>query len=286
MEQSFSVLTYNVNFGGGRHRKESEADAIVLNAIVEAAADVVLLQETHVGWEALIDQREALAQVYPHRFFVDDGMRSAGGMSVLSKVPVVQSREIEVPVQGSWFRIWLGEFAFDEQATTWMASVHLRPPLDDNGQAGLSTMTRTSRVRQEELEHLLLVLEDLEVDLSRVIVAGDFNETDRHSALEFMRKNGFRDALAMTAGHTHWWPLVSLAGTRRVVLRSRLDHAMYGPGFECLSCEIRPGCEGNSSDHLPVLGRFQRAAEKADVVARDSLGWYTGSTLGIGSVLW
>src|SRR4051794_40324923 len=118
MEQSFSVLTYNVNFGGGRHREESAADSIVLNAVVEAAADVVLMQETHEGWEALIDQRAELAQAYPYRFFVDDGMKSAGGQSILSRVPVLQQREIEAPVQGSWFRLWLGEFDFGE-GTTW-----------------------------------------------------------------------------------------------------------------------------------------------------------------------
>jgi endonuclease/exonuclease/phosphatase (EEP) superfamily protein YafD len=284
MEQSFSVLTYNVNFAGGRHEHESTADSIVLNAVVEAAADVVLMQETHVGWEALISQRAELAQAYPHRFFMDDGMKSAGGQSILSKVPVLQQREIKAPVQGSWFRIWLGEFDFGER-TTWIASVHLRPPLDDDGTAGLLTMTRTSHVRRQELEHLLLVLEDQGEDLSRVIVAGDFNETDRHNAMDLMREHGFRDALALTSGHTHWWPLTALAGTQRVVLRSRLDHAMYGAAFECLGCEIRPGCEGNSSDHLPVLVRFRHNAENAAPV-KDSLGWYTGSTLGIGSVLW
>jgi exonuclease III len=103
MEQSFSVLTYNVNFAGGRHEHESTADSIVLNAVVEAAADVVLMQETHVGWEALISQRAELAQAYPHRFFMDDGMKSAGGQSILSKVPVLQQREIKAPVQGSGF---------------------------------------------------------------------------------------------------------------------------------------------------------------------------------------
>lgn len=37
-----------------------------------------------------------------------------------------------------------------------------------------------------------------------------------------------------------------------MVLRRRLDH-MFGAGLRWRSCRVLPNCEGNASDHLPVL---------------------------------
>jgi endonuclease/exonuclease/phosphatase (EEP) superfamily protein YafD len=48
----FSMLTYNVNFGGPR-------PDLAVEAIAEADADVVCLQETNPAWERMV--RDALA---------------------------------------------------------------------------------------------------------------------------------------------------------------------------------------------------------------------------------
>src|SRR4051812_13389564 len=70
----FSVLTYNVNFGGPRPDP-------AIDAIRRADADVVCLQETTPAWEDLI--RAELADVYPYISFHTGPV--ASGMGMLSK---------------------------------------------------------------------------------------------------------------------------------------------------------------------------------------------------------
>src|SRR5688572_2704906 len=72
-----SVLTYNVNFGGPR-------PDLAVQAIAEANADVVCLQETNPAWERMI--RDALGERYPHVHFRHEP--GAGGIAMLSKWPV------------------------------------------------------------------------------------------------------------------------------------------------------------------------------------------------------
>src|SRR6476469_7755146 len=73
----FSVLTYNVNFGGPRPE-------LAIDAIARADADVVCLQETNPAWEQSV--RAGLGSVYPHISFHHGPV--AGGMAMLSKLPV------------------------------------------------------------------------------------------------------------------------------------------------------------------------------------------------------
>src|SRR3954447_14920848 len=75
---TFSLLTYNVNFGG------PEPDTAV-KAIVDADADVVCLQETQQEWEDSI-RKSPLAQKYGTIEF--QHAPAAGGMAILSKLPV------------------------------------------------------------------------------------------------------------------------------------------------------------------------------------------------------
>src|SRR4051812_41940830 len=72
------LLTCNVNFG-------IAGDRATIDAIRDARADLVVLQETNAAWERAL--RAALAADLPHMVFHNRG--GAGGMAVLARVPLV-----------------------------------------------------------------------------------------------------------------------------------------------------------------------------------------------------
>src|ERR1700760_2529175 len=72
------LLSYNVNYGNREPRAS-------LDAIAEADADVVLLQEITARWQAALADR--FAADYPVHVYRLHG-RNAGGLAVLSKLPV------------------------------------------------------------------------------------------------------------------------------------------------------------------------------------------------------
>ena len=280
---SLTVLSYNVNFAAARTAQRGISENSVLEAIAEADCDVVLLQETHQWWERLLDQDERFKS-YLHRDFYDYGWEGAGGISVMSRSPITNSKVLhpEQQIDGSWFPIWVGEIE-----NILVATVHLRPPISETGAAGLFTMEQTSIIRRLELEHLFQSPIVKKTPLP-MIIAGDFNETDAYSALSMLRTDyGMRDGVAKVSGHTHWWPLASVWGTRRLVLRSRLDHVFYSRQLKCLSCRVLQGYEGNASDHLPVITELihRDEVDNDDGDDDDRLPYWTASTVGFGFVI-
>ena len=90
----FSVLTYNINFGG-----PSPHEAV--QVILDADADVVLLQETTPAWEKTL--RDALEATYPQMRFRN--ARGAGGMAVLSRLPFKELHYAQS--DAGWFPFWV-----------------------------------------------------------------------------------------------------------------------------------------------------------------------------------
>lgn len=64
----FRVLTYNVNWGLARDGVGGMVSRRVCQAIRDSGADICVLQETHQGWEQML-QRE-VGDLYPYTHFV------------------------------------------------------------------------------------------------------------------------------------------------------------------------------------------------------------------------
>jgi endonuclease/exonuclease/phosphatase family metal-dependent hydrolase len=275
------LLSYNINFAAARKGLQA-TEKNVIRGIKEADAEICVLQESHKLWEKLF--RDQLSE-YPYTDFVDYDMSGAGGISVLSKRKLKESFVINAfeSVKGSWFPIWCGAFdKLEGSGQIWIACVHLRPPLTDQGSASWSTMGDTSPIRQEELKLLLERLKPKMKEEDDIIIAGDFNETDRHSACSMLRdEHQFKDALALYGSYTHWWPMSSLFGNKRVALHSRLDHMFYSSGLTCRHCTVLEGYEGNASDHLPLVAEFTEESSQGQV---DSLPFWTASSLSVSTV--
>src|SRR5688572_25041932 len=72
----FTVVTYNVNFGGPR-------PDLAVRTMQHSKADIICLQETTPEWESLL--RSSLTAEYPFMHFRHSTQRAAGGCAFLAK---------------------------------------------------------------------------------------------------------------------------------------------------------------------------------------------------------
>eukprot|EP00957_Ditylum_brightwellii_P145177 11057596-Ditylum_brightwellii.AAC.1 len=184
---------------------------------------------------------------YPFRFFHPPGQRRSSGSALLSRYPIRDVVVVDLPrcgVDGSVFPALVCVVSFIPSCTTSgqqqqqqqqqrggvnlrVANVHLRPPLELDGKAFLSTERTTGSVRRAEIKELLSQIHcsiNTTIDPSSSqqqeqqsptsslldIVAGDFNEDDGRDGLSHLcQKAGLKDALAeFVPRHqeTHRWP--------------------------------------------------------------------------------
>jgi endonuclease/exonuclease/phosphatase (EEP) superfamily protein YafD len=227
---TLEVMTYNVNFG-------IEADPSSIAAIRRESSGLVLLQETTPGWEKSL--RAALSSDYPYMAFRHSG--AAGGLAILSKHEFVE-RELIDPPEGGWFPAWRLEVA-SPIGKLQILNVHLRPQLSESG-SFVSGYFTTPKVRFAEMSRYFARLDPS----LPTLVVGDFNEGRRGLAIAYLKKRGFKSALAQFDDSPTWrWP--TSVGT----VSAELDHIVYAPSLEPVEVRV---VEAGRSDHLPVVGRF------------------------------
>jgi endonuclease/exonuclease/phosphatase family metal-dependent hydrolase len=241
------VLTYNVNYES--FTQDRCADQII-DAIQSSNADVVFLQETNAAWE----ERICESTQYPHSYFRHPAPneRPAGGTAILSRFPIHNTSVLHFQDQvgaDSVFPACTATINQTPLGTLRVANVHLRPPLELDGSATLSTARTTGPIRDAEVAELLKKCPQLD------LVVGDFNEGDGSNALTRLEsQTGMRDALqefVSCSKETHRWPF-----GRYLTMRKRLDHITYGSRLQCVGCGVLTGYEVGASDHQPVLARF------------------------------
>ena len=225
-----SVLTFNVNYGV----QDAPGN---LRAIVEADADLVLLQEATPALERAT--RHRLKSLYPHQLYRH--CCTAGGLGVLSKHPLKEGEYLDSPI--GWFPGWWVRVD-SPLGRVQVLLVHLRPPISDGG-SWVSGYFTTGGLRLLELK---TYMDRRDPDLP-VIVAGDFNEA-RGEALAFLEEAGLSDAVRAFRPRGATWRWKTSVGT----LRFALDHVFHDVGLRALDVEI---IDAGASDHLPVKVRFE-----------------------------
>jgi len=227
----FSVLTYNVNFGGPR-------PGLAAKAILDARADVVCLQETTPAWGKYL--RARLNEKYPHILFRHFG--GAGGQAVFSKLPL---KEIAyVLPQAGWFPGWIVEVQ-TPLGPVQILNVHLRPAVSDRGSFTPSAYYSTKATRLDEIRWFYARLNAKRA----AVVLGDFNEDDSGRAVQWLQAKGMKDALREFDRYTDTWRWRTSIGT----VYDRLDHILYSPRLRCFSARV---IKAGASDHLPVVAVF------------------------------
>ncbi len=228
--RALRLMTFNVNYG---NPSPDEA----LDAIAAADADVVLLQEITSEWKRQLAAR--FGKQYTHQLFRIH-TRAAGGLAVLSKVPIVAEEVLPSPERG-WFpaqRLVL-ETAF---GALQILNVHLRPAID--GGSWIKGFMTTPPLRRREIESYW---KKLARDVPTVI-AGDFNEDTTGSALAFLKKQSL--SRVETQGPTTWHYQVHSPKGTSDLLEMDIDHVMISRGLEARKGEV---IDAGASDHRPVV---------------------------------
>jgi endonuclease/exonuclease/phosphatase (EEP) superfamily protein YafD len=196
------------------------------------------VQETTPGWEAAF--RAGLTGEYREiRFRRCCG---AGGMGILSKLPIVEDEPMEPPERG-WFPAW--RVVLDGPSGKLQAlNVHLHPQLSESG--SVSGVFTTQPIRRAEIEKYAAELDPA----LPTVVAGDFNEGNRGAALALLRSRGFEDALHDFHGSQPTWHWPTSVGT----VSAQFDHVTHDARLVPLDARV---VEGGSSDHAPVVALFE-----------------------------
>jgi endonuclease/exonuclease/phosphatase family metal-dependent hydrolase len=221
------IMTFNVNFGVAEHADN-------LAAIHEAAADVVLLQETTPAAEEAM--RGELAERYPHMVFTH--CCRAGGLAVLSRFPILEREPL--PATVSWFpaeRVVIQAPLGRVQ----LLNVHLRPPLSESG-SWISGYFSTRSIRREEIE---TYWQHIDPSLPTV-VAGDFNEAHGGEAVEYLADHGLRSVLPEREPRAKTWHWRTAVGT----IHAQLDHIVVDRRLACIDVHV---LERGRSDHYPIV---------------------------------
>lgn len=232
-EPVLTVATYNVNFG-------LEGDPAGIEAIRATDADLVVLQETTPSWEQAL--RRELGAAYPRMVFRHHG--AAGGMAVLSRVPVKEEEWIDSP--SGWFPGWR-LVATTKLGKVQLLAVHLHPPVSEGG-SYVSGYVTTGRVREEELGAFL---DGLDPELP-TLVLGDFNEEEDGDACQLLVARGMVSVLRDWQPDQPTWRWQTSLGH----ISFRLDHVFHDRALAPLEARA---LEAGRSDHLPVVVKLRRA---------------------------
>lgn len=231
---SFTILTWNVNWGG-------PGPELVPRTIAAEDPDIVCLQETTPAWEAFL--RPALERRYPHIAFRHSG--GAGGQALLSRLPF---REVSYePSPVGWFPVWT-VVAETPAGSVQIQNLHLHPAVNERGSVTPAAYLYTSpKARLKEVKTSTQVL-DPQV---AALVVGDLNEEDSY-AVDHLGTLGFIDALAEFDTSSHTWKWRTSVG---ITVTSRLDHILYDRHLHCTEARV---VKAGASDHDPVVAVFQR----------------------------
>jgi len=233
-EPHISVMTYNVNWGGGPRPE------LAVEIIAQSNADMVCLQETTPSWESYLGRRSK--SYYSHMIFRNTPGRAGGGLGFLSKYPLTNVAYI--PSKNGFFDGWV-MLVKTPLGPIQILNVHLKPPVNNQGEFGVSGYVVSQEDREEELKYFLSHTKEN----VPIIVLGDFNEGENGKAIEWLEGQGFTNALPEFDRYANTWRWdLGLFDIKR-----RLDHILYSDSLHCYSARV---LENGGSDHYPVLAIF------------------------------
>ena len=221
----FTLLTYNVEWN-------NPSRDVSIRAIADADADVVVLQEVTGTYER--ELAKALAKQYPHQL-VRLHARGAGGIAVLSKLPLRDDQLLDSP--DGWFPA-LRVLVDTPRGAVQLLGVHLRPAVDHRG--WITGFFTTPKLRLAEIS---AYWPKLARDLP-TIVAGDFNEDPNGTAVEFLAERGLERVAA--AGPKTWHYV--LHGKDQLAMD--IDHVMIDGALAASDAHV---LDAGTSDHRPVM---------------------------------
>lgn len=240
------VMTFNIH--AGKDAKGDDNLGRVAQVILDAKADVVLLQEVDrlTTRSGKVDQVARLDSLTGYNSAFGKTIDYQGGeygIAVLARWNIVGDTLIHLAIDSS--RLRPGE-AYEARGVLRVAiaapngAIHvLNTHLD---------ATRDDYYRRQQLRTLLTQADSLKDPMRYVIVGGDFNSGPDDAVVAMVRAEGWEDAWRMCGkGQALTYP-----DDKPV---KRIDYLFATSKVKCRSAEV---IETNASDHRPVLFELQR----------------------------
>jgi endonuclease/exonuclease/phosphatase family metal-dependent hydrolase len=230
----FTVATYNLNNDDG-------ANPWTLDAIGLAKADIVCLQEITELWRSSIEWRYGAS--YPYRLFKVDEGGGAAGLGILSRFPVRDGGWHAGP--NGWHPAW--HFFVDTPNGTFkILNAHLRMATGQHGNA-IQSYLRAGADHDFEIRFFL----SQNAHPLPTLVVGDFNEGPNGSALRYLERVGFQNALPLYhPGEPTWryrrWFVFQFT--------QELDHILFDGSFASVDAWV---VKSGASDHLAVVAHLE-----------------------------
>lgn len=223
--QGDTLTVMSVNLLMANHRTGP-----IIEEIKAAQPDVLFLQEYTDHWHDAIDA--AVGEVFPYKAYVT--REDSFGTAVYSRRPFNGHVERYLDLGGSSVPQVRAVIDFDGRDVA-LYNIHFLPPWG---------LEYTIETRSQFAD----LLDMLSKEMLPVIVAGDFNFTERSPQAAALGGIGVLDAQDMGGwGRGSTWPV---SGFFRWVPSIRLDHVYLAGGLTCADC--RTGV-GQGSDHRPVV---------------------------------
>jgi endonuclease/exonuclease/phosphatase family metal-dependent hydrolase len=237
---SFKVASFNILYVN----KDLKAIAATIR---QADADVICLQETNEDSERFL--RGQLAKTYP--FMTFQGADFAGGLGILSKVPLRNVRR--VPPKFGVFGTAICEANLAGRSVQ-IVDAHLYPtipPRDANLRTLLRAWQQAEAVRAKEVPY---ILDGTPTRLPRIF-AGDLNCQPGGTATELLKDKGFLDSL-VTSGRDPNGVTTCKETFQGMTMGFRLDYVLHTKELSATDCQVIPT---PASDHALVLATLRWA---------------------------
>jgi vancomycin resistance protein VanJ len=230
----YRFASYNVHFPEAGDRR-------TLDAIDEAQADVICLQEVNAEWQRSLVER--FEHDYPNRLF--HPLEGPDGLAFLSRYPLEDYGVYTVPE--GWHPAW-HVLVETPTGAVQVLNVHLRAIFDGGEGNPFASYVETQSDHRYELAsyegHLL--------DGVPNVILGDFNEGVDGDAIERLEDRGYRNALPLFHPGQPTWYGRSVGGQ----LELTIDHVLFDRAFAPLNAYV---LTGGGSDHLLVVAHLEAA---------------------------
>ncbi len=237
--ETFTVLTYNVF-------TEDEGKEAVLDAILEADADIVALQELSL---TVADYLEAnLADEYPHAALHGQQWNTYRGQGIFSRFPIVED---EFWIFMDFFRKSHGQqrVVLDVNGQPLIVyNVHPWPPFEWYGGLDFHFSSTPDTAHRTAVERLLAMIDEEDAPL---LLLGDLNTSPYYEEYRWISErltDSYRQAGA-TLGMTY--PACGVGPLGAVI---RIDLIFHSAQMTALDAAVLEGCP--VSDHHPVWVRM------------------------------
>lgn len=238
-EDSLRIVSYNINWGKD---EDFRSDPIkTTEAIRQLKGDVLLLQETTKTWEKTL--RRQFGKTYPYQDYLPTN--NGGGKAILSRFPILKKNII--PSAFGWYPCQM-DLIKTPIGLIQVINVHLTPtflPHQIQGIKRVSPFEAPNRRKQEVFHFLSHIKKNLPT-----IIGGDFNESDKGFALNYLKQSGFKDALLKNKSFFTWHRPFG-----PIVIKRRLDHVFYTDNLRAFRVQVL--FEGGS-DHYPLAVDFEQ----------------------------